>query len=1624
MAKRINKKVAIIGTAVLLVMFVVVLMFAEEKDLFSSQAKLLEDGDAARTAGEYKEAAKKYHRAKSRAKNDELRLVSLNKLVDLYLEQEEWPSLRGTWGEILQLEPENLAVRYANVKYKYIIADSGYSGYWPDIEKEATDFLDIVQSSGLMNQDTAEWERPEYGQIGFVHESLAGSDGIQRIGQYLYLLRGRARLEMVSRGSVTEPDKVLDDAIADLEKAKELDPTNTAVAWQLAQAFMLRGDLLASRGNFEERDKALDLAISIVKETAEKSPQDYKGDINLLLLNQRTLVSRDINSVLTLEPDYIRLTEKFPDEPQVFALVASYYKNLGPKFVDKAIENINKARQLDPNNVAYIVSAADSYHIKADVDGDESLTSKAISILRDAVNYPGAQDTKGPQIYIHLSNKYSVYYGLATVYFDTLLYSPQKLSNEKRQQMLEDAEDIVHQIEQLRGSGEDPIVLKWQGFLDLAKGNRMQAIQKLYSVYQRLNASDSMDTQLAYALAKEFENTNELGAAADFYTSAFRFRVNDKSRSDSIDRRKPSAVLGLVRVLLRLNLPSNAVSLLNYYENYFNADSQSRVLMVEALNAAGNFEQARKILDEGNIESGEKLRLEADLLQRKIQTAYRQLDMQRLAEDTETPGGDDQADKIDVQKTEELMRSDNERLAGYVKEILKVDPNLTTDSQVLVVCRIYLQNDQKDKALEIARLFLDKFPINLSVRNFVKSVELGDEQYSQHFTELSVKVLEEIENPADRALSLGMFFAGRNDVNEAAVQFTKVLDEFETKASELDERDTLRNQAYIAHDYLFEYAMRKPEMDKAEQLISVAQKYNFDQCQGNFYRARLNAKNEKYEQALEMIEQCLKTKPVSSQFLALRGQVKEALGRTNEAVIDLKQALAFSPLSPNINRALALALYRRYIALGDNTSTDQYIEVKDALQRAAVTNQTDMQLSSLYAEFMGESDSENALALRQRLFRLSPTVQNAVLLGNIALEISREKTEGEEKQALLEIASSAYKDALKIDPANAAAIASYANFCRETDRPDEAEKIISESNNENLQWKYYLSTAQYDKAKPIMERLYAADPQNIELLTGFVSIARITGNKEDMKKYSELLIQADDSIDNNLSQIQGYIIIGLIDEAENKLQSFLEKYPDEPIGQLLQASLLTRTGKLEEALVITNEAVEKDQTNARGWLLRGEINRLLGNYTQAINDLVKSKSLNDNPEVRIALAQSYLASGRASDSILELASIIDDPETPEQARLLYEAIYSRSGNANALWGFYRQMINVFPDNQIWVIKAASLAEKQGNYDVAQKMYLGAWENSVKQGMPNPSILDSYLTSLINSNQFQKALDESSKYVDSEFASVAMVNIGTVKAKMNDREGASQYYLKAVDREQNRPNIVMSILRTMYNNLGDKEVKQYCNQKLAENPDSIVANYVLYYLARNDGEYNQAVRYLEKCIANSEPDSQDYIDAIMKKCEVLSIAYQQYSDNSYLDQAIAAWQQLHQISPDNIEIMNNIAYLLAESGRELPMALEYAEKAVKQSPNNAGILDTYAYVLYKNGRFEDAAEQVRTSVQRYEIDQAYAPAEVYEHLGMIMEALGQKNEAVAAYQRTLEAGQDSLSESKKEQIKQTIALLGG
>jgi Tfp pilus assembly protein PilF len=127
-------------------------------------------------------------------------------------------------------------------------------------------------------------------------------------------------------------------------------------------------------------------------------------------------------------------------------------------------------------------------------------------------------------------------------------------------------------------------------------------------------------------------------------------------------------------------------------------------------------------------------------------------------------------------------------------------------------------------------------------------------------------------------------------------------------------------------------------------------------------------------------------------------------------------------------------------------------------------------------------------------------------------------------------------------------------------------------------------------------------------------------------------------------------------------------------------------------------------------------------------------------------------------------------------------------------------------------------------------------------------------------------------------------------------------------------------------------------------------------------------------------------------------------------------------PNNSGVLNNLAYVLAENNERLAEALEYAERAYQTMPNNPGILDTYSYVLYKNGKVDEAAQFIQASLQQYEQSDISAPADVYWHLGMIKEKLGERAEALAAYKQALEVGADKLSKANAEQITSAIERL--
>ncbi len=128
---------------------------------------------------------------------------------------------------------------------------------------------------------------------------------------------------------------------------------------------------------------------------------------------------------------------------------------------------------------------------------------------------------------------------------------------------------------------------------------------------------------------------------------------------------------------------------------------------------------------------------------------------------------------------------------------------------------------------------------------------------------------------------------------------------------------------------------------------------------------------------------------------------------------------------------------------------------------------------------------------------------------------------------------------------------------------------------------------------------------------------------------------------------------------------------------------------------------------------------------------------------------------------------------------------------------------------------------------------------------------------------------------------------------------------------------------------------------------------------------------------------------------------------YLEEALS-------IDPEDIMLLNNYAYFLAENDRDLTKALKMSEKAIAKEGENATYLDTYAWVLYKSGKYKEAYKvMLKIFITSKEND-----PEILEHMGYILKKLSKCEEAVDYWKMAL-AG-----DSSKNYLIKEIELCGG
>jgi len=1576
--RRLNKKVAVLGMAVLVLLLVAAAfmytktrknpqkLLAQAQMQFQAIETMLERYHAASTGGPTEQSEKllregqdayvamlnMYRQAAGSARNDDFRIEVLFSLADADLRHNafhtpDWGRAMRSWNQIVTLRPGNLKARKSLLQFYYDSADSGQRGAWPHV-KEHTNEIAL---------------QPEVPADDRVYARKAAA---------------RADLEMASAGEVPNPLDTADKAIAQFQSLLEEFPGDVELSRYLSNAIMLKGHLRESIDR-DAPDRAFEQALAVLEQAVNAAPQDVNAHVNLL--NLKLAGARgQTDEIKALEPRFDALIAAFPASAEAHAARSTFFQ-VSDQF-DDALAAIARAVQLDTQSVNYAASLAALYYRKASIEKNNDLLRQAIETAEAALTLPDAQDVQGPRRQTFMQNRAALHAFLARISIEQALEAKQTGADAQHQAWVEKTSVSVSQLMHIFGSQTNVYAMMWDAMFGMARGDDPTALPRMFDAYEQFKAANRNEPFLAYMLARAMQGSPEIGSRMQFLRDAI---------SGGIAAGKPDLFLDYADLLLQLRAWTGAGAFAENYETVLGATSRSKSLRARSFIGAGQFEQASQILEQMDGRETQVRGLQLDLLDARI---LRSLQIQ--------------ADQQLQEAAKRQLDEDLSRRAVLTAELLAERDGDVKFQTVVNVCSQFLGENAPRKAAELVAAFVAKHPDHSDAKIYQRQIMSPDlmQVTSEQRDQIALEVLGEIGDELQRSVALGQYYLRTNRFDQAAASYSRAM--------QINPDDSR------AVEGLFETILAglPDRLDQARALAEKARHLNLDGCQGEFYMARLARAAGEHSKALDRLDKCLKARPIYAHAYLLRSQIHSDSNDHEQCLRDAQTAADMNPLDPAIARWRAEVLLARHTRLGAAVTAVQREQTEDALRYAVVLNPLDWSLQSRYAEYRSDAYPEESLAQRQFLAKRFPVLENFVLLGDMAKRMAMRAPDGQKRSALLEIAQSAFDTAWEMAPEHPVVQQQYSEFLRATGQHAKVETLFS--GREDVLWRYYLRDGRYDQARNILASLYAKDAKDPAIVRGLAVVAQKTNDRKNTVRFAEELLAIEDSIDNQFHQVQAYVDVGLIREAELKLAAFRERHPREPRGMLFDGLVMMLRGRLDEALAMINGTLEVSPDNSQAWRLRGRVNRLKGDYAQAVEDLLRGKSFGPDAEISMELAQAYRQTNQMTAALGELRSAAAGELVPMRVWMLLEQFLGDDPRQKGeLRKFYDEVLAKYPESEYWHYRAVGFYLQEKDLARAELLATAGWEAGAKKGRPSGALFDMYLETLFLRDKHEKVLEIASRNIDGDLASIAYAWMGQTQARRGNRDVAIQHYHRSLEKCGSDDARITAVLSRMSAAVGADEVEKWAASRLVAAPNSLAANMVMFNLALQKSQYNTALAHLDKARGALSPDDPLRTHYVGLRAGAFVQAWLKTGDGEYLRNALEQYEAVIAEQPHNVNALNNMAYLMADSAGRLDEARNYAARAHAADPDNANTMDTYAYVLCKNKEYEKAREMLQRAIQLYDLDARPVPMDVYKHLGMALEGLSMNEPAAEAYRSALKIGGQSLAPREKDALEEAL-----
>ena len=444
------------------------------------------------------------------------------------------------------------------------------------------------------------------------------------------------------------------------------------------------------------------------------------------------------------------------------------------------------------------------------------------------------------------------------------------------------------------------------------------------------------------------------------------------------------------------------------------------------------------------------------------------------------------------------------------------------------------------------------------------------------------------------------------------------------------------------------------------------------------------------------------------------------------------------------------------------------------------------------------------------------------------------------------------------------------------------------------------------------------------------------------------------------------------------MRTYVDAYPYDLYATQMYGYVASRLDTVSEAIRVYERVYEKMPRETQLLMNLGDAYMMERKAKEAINAMERYERIEGkSPNVSMKKMTYMLAEDDTLGAVREVESLIKEKPGDPFGHLLKGNLYDLIGKPDSVLTAYRTAETLAPENGAVKMSLATYYREQGDSVMLDNMMYEALLTEDFELDDKLSILADYLQKIIDEKGDKSRGDYLFTVLKEQYPhepGVLDMSARYNAAKGEFREAAEEIGY-ALDLDATNERYWLMLMSYLLADSRYADIVDTYERAMEHIRPSIGLKNLYASAASMLEDTTRAIAIMKKSLDDVHPGlsrgDRETIDTVRKQLNYdelqwVSSLYCMLGDIDYksgnIDDGFVNYENSLKFIADNPLTLNNYAYFLAESDRELEKAKVMSRKALELSENNPTYLDTYAWILYKLGEYQEALDTIRLALE--------------------------------------------------------------